>query len=358
MKDEIKFALVGCGRISRKHIDAIKAASNAKLVAVCDVKIERAKAIADKLGIQAFGDIDEMMRAVPEIDIVNILTPTGYHAEHAVKVAGYKKHIVVEKPMALRMEDADEMILACDRAGVRLFVVKQNRYNLPVQRLRKALEAGRFGKLVMGTVRVRWCRRQDYYDQDAWRGTWALDGGVLANQASHHVDLLMWMLGPVQSVFAMTATQLVNVETEDTAAVVLRFANGALGIVEATTATRPVDLEGSLSIMGERGTVVIGGFAVNELTTWKFENPTDEDQTVVEESRTMPDNVYGFGHQAFLENVIRAVSGEGPALVDGLEGRKSIEVINAIYESVQTGQEVQLRYRPRASPLGRPANTR
>jgi UDP-N-acetyl-2-amino-2-deoxyglucuronate dehydrogenase len=350
--DDLKFALVGCGRISKKHVDAISKAPNAKLVAVCDVKIERAKAIGDKLGIPAFADMDEMLRTVP-VDIVNVLTPTGYHAEHVARIAEHRKHIVVEKPMALRLEDADEMILACDRAGVRLFVVKQNRYNLPVQKLRKALEAGRFGKLVMGTVRVRWCRRQDYYDQDAWRGTWELDGGVLANQASHHVDLLMWMLGPVESVFAMTATQLVKVETEDTAAVVLRFTSGALGIVEATTATRPVDLEGSLSVLGEKGTVVIGGFAVNEMVTWKFEESTADDDHVIDDSRTMPDNVYGFGHQAFIDNVVRTIHGEGAALVDGLEGRKSIEVINAIYESVATGREITLRYRPRASPLGR-----
>ncbi len=356
--DDLKFALVGCGRISRKHVDAIAKAPNARLVAVCDLKLERAKALGDKLGIPSFENMDDMLRAMPQIDVVNVLTPTGYHAEHVVRVAKHGKHVVVEKPMALRLEDADEMILACDRAGVRLFVVKQNRYNVPVQRLRRALEAGRFGKLVMGTVRVRWCRRQDYYDQDPWRGTWELDGGVLANQASHHVDLLMWMLGQVESVFAMTATRLVNVETEDTAAVVLRFSSGALGIVEATTATRPVDLEGSISILGERGTVVIGGFAVNELETWKFEEPLPEDATVIEESRTKPDNVYGFGHQSFIENVVKTIRGQGAALVDGLEGRKSIEVINAIYESVQTGREVQLRYKPRHSPLGRPGTKR
>jgi UDP-N-acetyl-2-amino-2-deoxyglucuronate dehydrogenase len=350
---DLKFALVGCGRISKKHVDAIAKAEGAMLAAVCDVQVDRARSLGAKLGIPAFADLDEMLTTLPEIDIVNILTPTGYHAEHAIRVAKHRKHVVVEKPMALRLEDADDMIVACDRAGVRLFVVKQNRYNIPVQRLRRVLEAGRFGKLVMGTVRVRWCRRQEYYDQDAWRGTWELDGGVLANQASHHVDLLMWMLGQVESVYAMTATQLVNVETEDTAAVLLRFTSGALGIIEATTATRPVDLEGSLSILGERGTVVIGGFAVNELVTWKFEDKTPEDDTVIEESRTMPDNVYGFGHQGFLQNVVRTIRGDGAALVDGLEGRKSIEVINAIYESVQTGREVALRYKPRHSPLGR-----
>lgn len=355
---ELKFALLGCGRIARKHIDAINNAAGSRLVAVCDVNLARASAMGSKLGVPHFANVDDMLQAVPEIDVVNILTPTGYHAEHAVRVASYGKHVVVEKPMALRLEDADAMILACDRAGVRLFVVKQNRYNLPVQHLRRVLEAGRFGKLVMGTVRVRWCRRQDYYDQDAWRGTWELDGGVLANQASHHIDLLMWMLGDVQSVFAKTATRLVNIETEDTAAVVLQFTSGALGIVEATTATRPVDLEGSLSILGERGTVVIGGFAVNELVTWKFEDPHPDDATMLETSRTMPDNVYGFGHQAFMENVIQTIRGQGAALVDGLEGRKSIEVINAIYESVHTGREVTLRYRPRHSPLGQPGSKR
>jgi len=350
---QLKFALLGCGRISRKHIDAIDKAPDAQLVAVCDVDAGRASAIASKRGIPFFTDVDEMLRSMPEIDVVNILTPTGLHASHAVKVASYRKHVVVEKPMALRLEDADAMILAADRAGVRLFVVKQNRYNVPVQRLRRTLESGRFGKLVMGTVRVRWCRRQEYYAQDAWRGTWELDGGVLANQASHHVDLLMWMLGDVQSVYAKTATRLVDIETEDTAAVVLQFTSGALGIIEATTATRPVDLEGSLSILGERGTVVIGGFAVNELQTWRFEDRQPEDETIVDEARTVPDNVYGFGHQAFVENVTQAIRGQGAALVDGLEGRRSIEVINAIYESVYSGREIQLRYQQRMSPLGR-----
>jgi UDP-N-acetyl-2-amino-2-deoxyglucuronate dehydrogenase len=354
----LNFALLGCGRISRKHVDAITQSPHAKLVAVCDVEKSRADAVAKNLGIPVFVDLDDMMRTVPEIDVVNVLTPTGNHPEHAIRVAGYRKHVVVEKPMALRLEDADNMIIACDRAGVRLFVVKQNRYNLPVMRLRRALEAGRFGKLVMGTVRVRWCRRQEYYDQAPWRGTWELDGGVLANQASHHVDLLMWMFGEVESVYAKTATRLVNIETEDTAAVIVQFTNGALGIIEATTATRPVDLEGSLSVLGETGTVVIGGFAVNELTTWRFSETRSEDAGVIDESRTLPENVYGFGHQAFIANVIQTIQGQGAALVDGLEGRKSIEVINAIYESVHTGREVTLRYRPRHSPLGQPARSR
>jgi UDP-N-acetyl-2-amino-2-deoxyglucuronate dehydrogenase len=347
----LQFALLGCGRVSRKHIEALHGNEHARIVAVCDIDKARAEAVAYKLDVPFFTQLDEMLRAVPTIDVVSILTPTGYHAEHAVRVAGHGKHVVVEKPMALRLEDADKMILACDRAGVRLFVVKQNRFNPPIQRLRRVLEAGRFGKLVMGTARVRWCRRQDYYDQDAWRGTWELDGGVLANQASHHIDLLMWMMGEVESVYAKTATRLVDVETEDTAVVVMKFTSGALGLVEATTATRPVDLEGSLSILGERGSVVVGGFSVNEMVTWKFDDGHDSDVPL---ERTG----FGLGMQAYVADVIQTIRGQGAALVDGLEGRKSIEIINAVYESVDTGREVTLPYARRHSPLGYPGGTR
>nr|HPQ42503.1 Gfo/Idh/MocA family oxidoreductase [bacterium] len=260
--------------------------------------------------------------------------------------------MVVEKPMALTIDDADDMIHACDRAGVRLFVVKQNRYNRPVQKLRQALESGRFGRIVMGTVRVRWCRRQDYYDQDAWRGTWALDGGVFTNQASHHVDLLEWMLGDPVSVFAKSSTTLVNIEVENSGVAVLQFKNGALGVIEVTTATRPRDLEGSLSILGENGTVVIGGFAVNEIQTWNFIEPHSEDRAIFEETRQDPPNVYGFGHIPYLENVVNCIQNDEPALVDGLEGRKSLELISAIYESVETGREVFLRFQPKKCKLG------
>jgi UDP-N-acetyl-2-amino-2-deoxyglucuronate dehydrogenase len=276
-----------------------------------------------------------MLRGVPSIAVVCVLTPTGHHAEHAIRIASHRKHVVVEKPMALSLDDADAMIAACERAGVRLFVVKQSRYNPPVQRLRRAVDAGSFGKFVMGTVRVRRCRRQDYYDRDDWRGTWELDGGVLANQASHHIDLLTWLMGPVASVYAKAATQLVDIETEDTAAALLTFANGALGIIEATTAARPTDLEGSLSILGERGSVVIGGQNADELVSWRFEAPEDSIEPVHAHD----------GHSAFIENVVRTIRGEGSALVDGVEGRRSVEVINAIYESVRTGREVALPYR-------------
>jgi predicted dehydrogenase len=232
-------------------------------------------------------------------------------------------------------------------------VVKQNRFNVPVVKLRQALEAGRFGKLVMGTVRVRWCRRQEYYNRDAWRGTWAMDGGVLTNQASHHIDLLQWMMGDVESVMAMSRTALVDIEAEDTAVVILRFRNGALGIIEATTATRPKDLEGSLSILGEKGSVEIGGFAVNQMKVWNFAEELPEDREVLEKYSVNPPNVYGYGHQAYYEHVVQSIRNNTHQLVDGLEGRRSLELINAIYESIETGREVQLRFRAKYSRLGR-----
>jgi predicted dehydrogenase len=288
-------------------------------------------------------------------DAVTVLTESGHHARHVLALAPYGKHIVVEKPMALTLDDADAMIKACDRYGVRLFVVKQNRFNVPVVKLRQALDEGRFGKLVLGTVRVRWCRRQDYYDQDAWRGTWALDGGVLTNQASHHIDLLEWMMGEVESVFAKTATALVRIESEDTAVVTLKFRSGALGIIEATTAARPTDLEGSLSILGEKGAVEIGGFAVNEMKVWRFEDRRPDDDDVLTTFSVNPPNVYGFGHQAYYQHVVDCIRHEQPQLVDGLEGRRSLELISAIYESVETGREVSMRFVPRRCRLGQRA---
>jgi predicted dehydrogenase len=300
-----------------------------------------------------FTDMHQMMRDV-EIDVVVILTESGRHAAHACALARYGKHIVVEKPMALTLDDADSMIRACDIAGIKLFVVKQNRFNVPVVQLRMALERGRFGKLVMGTVRVRWSRDQAYYDQDPWRGTWSLDGGVLTNQASHHVDLLEWMMGDVESVFAMATTALVDIESEDTAVVALRFRNGALGVIEATTAVRPRDLEGSITVLGEGGSVEIGGFAVNQLKHWQFVTQQPGDEEVIAKYSVNPPNVYGFGHQAYYEHVVDCILNRRTQLVDGLQGRKSLELISAIYESIETGREVQLRFSPRHCKLGAP----
>jgi UDP-N-acetyl-2-amino-2-deoxyglucuronate dehydrogenase len=352
----LRIALVGCGRISKRHSELLGNGeiAGASLVGVCDVLIEKAEALGTRFRVPHFADMDEMMREL-DPDVVVVLTPSGDHAAHTIRLAAYGKPIVVEKPMALTLADADAMIRVCDQNGCKLFVVKQNRFNVPVMKLRKALEEGRFGRLVMGSVRVRWCRRQEYYDQASWRGKWAEDGGVLANQASHHVDLLEWMMGDVDSVVAMGRTALVDIEAEDTAVSLVRFRNGALGVIEATTATRPTDLEGSISILGERGTVVIGGFAVNEILTWAFEDETEEDRDVRERFSVNPPDVYGFGHRAYYEHVVSCLREQSSALVDGLEGRRSLELITALYESVETGREVTLRFSPKRCRLGQPS---
>lgn len=349
----IRFGLLGCGRIAKRHADLLGGGhiQGATLAAVCDELTERANQFADRYHVPACYSIAELL-ARADVDVVSVLTPSGLHRSHAIAAAEAGKHVVVEKPMALRLEDADAMIQACDSAGVKLFVVKQNRFNVPVVKAREALEAGRFGRLVLGTVRVRWCRDQAYYDQDAWRGTWAFDGGVLTNQASHHIDMLEWFFGDVVSVHARATTALVKIETEDTAVATLKFRNGALGIIEATTAVRPKDLEGSLSILGEKGTVEIAGFAVNQIRHWNFVDALPSDQVVIEKFSVNPPNVYGFGHQAYYQHVVDCLLHQTAALVDGLEGRKSLELISALYESIETGHEVALRFEPRRSKLG------
>jgi predicted dehydrogenase len=349
----LSFALVGCGRIAVRHSELLGggAIEGARLAAVCDLDGEKARRIGEKWSVPCYTDLHEML-GKEQVDCVSVLTESGLHAANVLEIAPYGKHIIVEKPMALTLDDADAMIAACDANNCRLFVVKQNRFNVPVQKLREAHEAGRFGKLVLGTVRVRWSRTQEYYDQDAWRGTWALDGGVLTNQASHHIDLLSWMMGDVESVFARTATALVDIETEDTAVVVVKFRSGALGIIEATTATRPKDLEGSISILGSHGTVEIGGFAVNEMRHWNFLEEDEHDKDVLEKYSVNPPNVYGFGHKAYYEHVVKCIDEGTSAIVDGLEGRKSLELISAMYESVETGKEVNLRFLPKLCKLG------
>jgi predicted dehydrogenase len=350
----INFALLGCGRIAKRHADLLGTGqiAGARLAAVCDIDPARAEAFASRHGVRGYSSLAAMLDN-SDIDVVSVLTPSGMHAGHAIQVAKSKRHIVVEKPMALTLEDADAMINAADREGVQLFVVKQNRFNVPVVKAREALEAGRFGQLVMGTVRVRWCRDQSYYNQDAWRGTFAQDGGVIANQASHHVDMLSWFMGPVESVHARGIRALVNIEAEDTAVATVRFRNGALGAIEATSATRPSDLEGSLSVLGSGGSVEIGGFAVNKIRHWQFVHPDDNDGAVMERYSVNPPNVYGFGHQAYYEHVVACLNGQARPLVDGHEGRASLELIAAIYESIASGREVALPLRVEHSRLGR-----
>jgi UDP-N-acetyl-2-amino-2-deoxyglucuronate dehydrogenase len=349
----IRFGLLGCGRIAKRHSELLggKHIEQAELTAVCDPIRARADIIASKFNVAADYNIEDFLSR-KNLDAVAVLTPSGMHPEHVIACARAGKHVIVEKPMALRLQDADEMIRACDEAGVKLFVVKQNRFNVPVVKAREALDAGRFGRLILGTVRVRWCRDQNYYDQDKWRGTWAYDGGVLTNQASHHIDMLEWFFGDVVNVHARAMTALARIETEDTAVATLKFRNGALGIIEATTAVRPKDLEGSFSILGEKGAVEIAGYAVNQIRHWWFVDELPSDKDVVANFSVNPPDVYGFGHQAYYRHVIDCLVHQRAALVDGLEGRKSLELISALYESIETAQEISLRFVPRWSRLG------
>lgn len=347
---KIKFAFIGCGAIANKHVTALNRLGNAEIVGAYDIDSRAAHIFNEKSSIQTFSNVVEMIEKTNP-DVLNILTPSGIHAENILELIRFKRHFVVEKPLALRLEHIDRILEECDERGIKIFVVQQNRFNPPVQKLKEAIDKGRFGKLVLGTVRVRWSRNQAYYDQKPWRGTWAFDGGVLTNQASHHIDMLIWMMGEVESVMSKTTTRLVKIEAEDTAAAILRFKNGAIGIIEATTATRPKDLEGSISILGEKASVEIGGFFINELKTWNFSEPDEMDKDIWEKFARVPDEP-AWNHTEFFKDVVNSIRIDRKGLIDGLEGRKSVELINAMYESAETDKEVLLRFTPKKCRLG------
>ena len=334
----VRVALVGCGRISANHFEAIARIDGLDLVAVCDSDAARAEAAGAAQGVPWFTDYARML-AESGCDLVTVATPSGLHAGHGIAAARAGKHVVCEKPMAITLETADALVRACDEAGVQLFVVKQNRLNATIQLVRRALDKGRFGRIYMANATVRWTRPQEYYDQAPWRGTWEFDGGAFMNQASHYVDLIQWMLGPVESVVAKTATMARRIEAEDSGAAVIKFRSGAIGVMEVTMLTFPKNLEGSFTILGERGTVRIGGTAVNRIEHWQFADYDDDDK-LVEAANTSPPSVYGFGHEPYYRNVLRALRGESVADTDGRGGRKSLELILGIYEAARTGGEV------------------
>jgi UDP-N-acetyl-2-amino-2-deoxyglucuronate dehydrogenase len=333
-------ALVGCGRISKNHFDAIAKTDGLRLSAVCDVDAARARTAGEAYGVPWFTSHEELLASAP-CDIVALCTPSGLHAPQGVLAARAGKHVLSEKPMATTLAGADDLVEACDAAGVQLFVVKQNRLNPPVQLLRRAVDKGRFGRIFLANVTVRWQRPQEYYDAAPWRGTWEFDGGAIMNQASHYVDLIQWLVGPVESVVAKTATQARHIEAEDSGAAVLRFRSGALGVVEVNVLTYPRNLEGSITILGEKGSVKIGGTAVNKVEHWQFAEYDDDDK-LVDSVSTNPPNVYGFGHIGYYANVLAVLRGEAKPDTDGRAGRKSLELILAMYESAKTGQTVPL----------------
>ena len=338
-----RVALVGCGRISKNHLEAIDQIDGLELVAVCDTDPERAERVGTDWKVKHFTSYEKMLKET-KADVVTIATPSGLHAEQGVAAAQAGKHVVMEKPMAISLTGADALVHACDKAEVQLFVVKQNRLNPPVQLLKRAVDRNRFGRIYMASCTVHWARPQEYYDQAPWRGTWEFDGGAFMNQASHYVDLIQWVMGPVESVMAKTATLARRIETEDSGIAILKFRSGALGSIQVTMLAYPRNLEGSLTILGEKGSAKIGGTAVNKIEHWEFAE-YDEDDKLVEAANTNPPNVYGLGHQGYYRNVLSVLRGEAKPDTDGRAGRKSLELILGIYESAKTGREVPLPLR-------------
>jgi UDP-N-acetyl-2-amino-2-deoxyglucuronate dehydrogenase len=338
---KVRFALVGCGRIADKHFDAIAAhAAEAELVAVCDTDPAALARAAERTGARPYARLEELL-AESEADAVVLATPSGLHADQGIAVANSGRHVITEKPMATRWEDGKRLVRACDQRDVHLFVVKQNRRNATIQLLKRAIEKGRFGRIYMVTLNVFWTRSQEYYDSSRWRGTWEFDGGAFMNQASHYVDLLEWMIGPVQSVHAFTATLARNIQVEDTGVANIRWRSGALGSLSVTMLTYPKNLEGSMTIIGESGTVRLGGVAVNEVQHWEFAD-SDPDDDQVRSASYETTSVYGFGHPLYYDNVIRSLRGEAEPETDGREGLRSLELLIGIYLSARDGQPVSL----------------
>ena len=338
---KIRCALVGCGRISQKHLDALKVHSkDLELVAVCDVVGTRLAAAVASSVVRGFSSLDDLL-VDSDADVVILCTPSGLHADQTVRIANAGKHVITEKPMATRWEDGKRMVQACDSASVRLFVVKQNRSNATLQLLKSAVDKGRFGRIFMVNVNVFWTRSQDYYESDPWRGTWEFDGGAFMNQASHYVDLLDWIVGPVESLQAYTATLARNIEVEDTGVVSIKWRSGALGSMNVTMLTYPKNLEGSITIIGEKGTARVDGIAVNHISHWQFKEPDLQDQGV-KDSSYETDNVYGFGHLLYYKNVIEVLRGKESPYTDGREGLRSLELLIAIYLSARDGRRVSL----------------
>jgi len=338
-----RIALAGCGRISKNHFDAIDRVDGLELVAVCDVDPARAEQAATENHVACFTSYEKMLKEA-KADVITIAKPAGLHADQGVAAAQAGKHVVMEKPMAISLTGADALVHACDKAGVQLFVVKQNRLNPPIQLLKHAVDKNRFGRVYLASCTVHWARPQEYYDQAPWRGTWEFDGGAFMNQASHYVDLIQWLMGPVESVMAKTATLARRIETEDTGVAILKFRNGALGSIEVTMLAYPRNLEGSITVLGEKGSVKIGGTAVNKVDYWQFAEYDDDDK-LIEAVDTNPPNVYGLGHQGYYRNVLAVLRGEAKPDTDGRAGRKSLELILGIYESAKTGREVPLPLR-------------
>lgn len=343
----MNYALIGCGRIATNHI---KAAVNNKLniVAVCDILPEKMEALLAKHGlendtsIKRYTDYKQML-AENDITLASIATESGSHAEIALHCIDNSVNVIIEKPMAMSIKDAEEIIRRSEEKGVKVSACHQNRFNIAVQELRKALENGRFGRLSHGSIHVRWNRNQDYYTQAPWRGTWAQDGGCLMNQCIHGIDLLRWMMGgEAEEVYGVTKQQFHDyLECEDIGTAIVKFKNGAVGIIEGTTNVYPSNLEETLLVFGETGTVKLGGKSTNNIDVWDFADESEADQKNkgLEE---VTSNVYGNGHTSLFADVMDAIVNDRKPYVDAVAGRNALEIILAIYKSAATGEAVKL----------------
>ena len=326
-----------------KLINKKKTIKNRKLkidlVAICEIDKQKLNKTTKKYNVTGYSSFKQLLK-YQDLDLVALCTPSGIHAEQAILSSKYGINVITEKPMATRWEHGLNMVRAFDEKGLKLFVVKQNRGNTTIKVLKRALEEKRFGKIHTVQINVFWTRPQEYYDMDKWRGTWEFDGGALMNQASHYIDLLDWLIGPVEKIQAMTSTTR-NIEVEDTAVLNVLWRSGALGSVNVTMLTYPKNLEGSITIIGEYGTAKIGGVAVNEIMVWDFNQKADYDRDIMNNNYE-PNSVYGNGHNLYYENVMKVFRGEAEADTDGREGLKSLEILIAAYLSARNGKIITL----------------
>jgi UDP-N-acetyl-2-amino-2-deoxyglucuronate dehydrogenase len=310
-----------------------------ELISICDIQRAIVSEHEEKYKVKGYLYLDDMLKN-ENLDLVVICTPSGIHADQTELCAKHGVNVMTEKPMATRWGDGVRMVKACDNGGVRLFVVKQNRKNSTLQLLKRAVKENRFGKIHMVHLNVFWTRPQGYYDQAPWRGTWEFDGGAFMNQASHYVDLLDWLIGPIDKIQAMMSTTL-DIEVEDTGVLNVKWRNGTLGSMSVTMLTYPKNLEGSITILGEKGTVRIGGVAVNDIQHWEFEKPKDYDHEV-KKANYETSSVYGLGHPLYYNNVIEVLRGNAEPETDGREGLKSLEILIAAYLSARDGKTISL----------------
>lgn len=336
--NSVKIALVGCGRIAGHHARAIGATAGARLVAVCDLVAEKAQAYGAEFGVPWFTDYRAMLREVPDVDVVAVITPSGMHSEHGLEfIERYNRHIILEKPTMMRPEQVERAWDLADAKGLSIFPVFQNRHNLAVRRVRQALAEGELGDPRIISVRVRWCRPQRYYDLAPWRGTFSHDGGALTNQGIHHVDLLRHLGGPVRRVNATMRTLGAEIEVEDTVVATMEFANGAVGSLEVTTAARPDDFEASISIVGAKGMAQIGGIAVNELQIFTPDATACAANSEDFKGIQGHGAVYGYGHSAMYQDIVARFQTGRPYPVDREDTLATLRLLHAFYHSAENG---------------------